>query len=113
MQNGPAWLLRSHLRHCLPHWLPGCLAIILVMASLVSYYYYLRVAWYMWFRESAAAEDRAPIALSRSLRIALGVAAAGVFLLGVFPGELLELAERSAAGLLQAPSSVLGMRGGR
>jgi NADH-quinone oxidoreductase subunit N len=89
------------------------LAVVLVMASLVSYYYYLRVAWYMWFRESAAAEDRAPIALSRSLRIALGVAAAGVFLLGVFPGELLELAERSAAGLLQAPSSVLGMRGGR
>src|SRR5690606_38856185 len=25
------------------------LAVVLVMASLVSYFYYLRVAWYMWF----------------------------------------------------------------
>jgi NADH-quinone oxidoreductase subunit N len=27
------------------------LAVVLVMASLISYFYYLRVAWYMWFRE--------------------------------------------------------------
>src|SRR5690606_1891825 len=25
------------------------LAVVLVMASVVSYFYYLRVAWYMWF----------------------------------------------------------------
>src|SRR5690606_33622144 len=35
------------------------LAVVLVLASLVSYYYYLRVAWYMWFREPAAGETAA------------------------------------------------------
>mgnify|MGYP006201495499 CR=1 FL=1 len=29
------------------------LAVVLVLTSLVSYWYYLRMAWYMWFREPA------------------------------------------------------------
>jgi hypothetical protein len=43
------------------------------------------------------------------LRIALVAAAAAVVLLGVFPGAFLSLAERSAASLMQAPSSVIGL----
>jgi NADH-quinone oxidoreductase subunit N len=82
------------------------LAVVLVMASLISYFYYLRVAWYMWFRD-ATAEGEA-ITVAPGLTAALTFAAIAIVVLGVFPGQLIELAERSAAGLLSVPSSVLG-----
>jgi NADH-quinone oxidoreductase subunit N len=85
------------------------LAVVLVLASLVSYFYYLRVAWYMWFREPVAGREPAPVALTASMTVALVVAALGTVLLGIFPGVLLEAAERSAAGLLQVPVSLIGL----
>jgi NADH-quinone oxidoreductase subunit N len=83
------------------------LAVVLVMASLISYYYYLRVAWYMWFRE---ADERTsdPAEPTPAMTFALLVAAIGVILLGVVPGSLLELAQRSATGLLQIPMNLTG-----
>jgi NADH-quinone oxidoreductase subunit N len=78
------------------------LAVVLVMASLISYFYYLRVAWYMWFREPDG-RTADPAALTPALTVALVAAAVGIVFLGVLPGALLELAERSAAGLLQIP----------
>ena len=45
------------------------------------------------------------------LAAVLLVAAAGVILLGILPGELLEAAERSAAGLL--PGTAAGLTLGR
>ncbi len=77
------------------------LAIVLVLTSLVSYWYYLRVAWYMWFRSSAA-EPAAPLAMTSAISVALFLAAAAVVFLGVFPGSLLDLAEASAASLMGA-----------
>ncbi|HSJ25782.1 MAG TPA: NADH-quinone oxidoreductase subunit N [Longimicrobiales bacterium] len=85
------------------------LAVVLVMASLVSYYYYLRVAWYMWFRDPVHGRTAEPTGLAPAMLVALVVAAAGTVLLGVFPGILLDAAERSAAGLLQVPVSLIGM----
>ncbi|MHB1168943.1 MAG: NADH-quinone oxidoreductase subunit N [Longimicrobiales bacterium] len=78
------------------------LAVALVLASLISYYYYLRVAWYMWFREP----DGEPLDLtvSSGTRVAIGVAVIGVLILGIFPGALLDAAERSAAALMHVPS---------
>lgn len=85
------------------------LAVVLVITSLISYFYYLRVAWYMWFREpDAKRDDGEPIVLTRSMTAALAFSAVGVVVLGVFPGELLDLAERSAAALLQVPATMLG-----
>jgi NADH-quinone oxidoreductase subunit N len=81
------------------------LAVILVMASLVSYFYYLRVAWYMWFREPDG-QTSDPPALAPGMTVALVAAAVGVVLLGVLPDMVLELAERSAAGLLQIPAAL-------
>ncbi|MGH7555079.1 MAG: NADH-quinone oxidoreductase subunit N [Longimicrobiales bacterium] len=84
------------------------LAVVLVLTSLISYFYYLRVAWYMWFRDpGAGASER--IVIAPGMKVALVIALAGVLLLGVFPGQLIGLAERSAAGLLQVPASVLGL----
>jgi NADH-quinone oxidoreductase subunit N len=79
------------------------LAVTLVLTSLVSYYYYLRVAWYMWFREpDEAVADRA-VVVSPGVRVALVAAAIVVLLLGIFPGAMIDLAQRSAVALTRAP----------
>src|SRR5690606_37131651 len=78
------------------------LAIVLALASLVSYWYYLRVAWYMWFREPDRADAHSDVLVSPGLRLALVASAIAVLALGVFPGTLLDLAERSAAALTGA-----------
>ncbi len=85
------------------------LAVVLVLASLISYFYYLRVAWYMWFRDPTTSAESDRITLAPGMKVALAIAATGVVLLGVFPGQLIDLAERSAAGLLEAPTSFLGL----
>lgn len=86
------------------------LAVVLVLASLISYYYYLRVAWYMWFREPEQGRTAEPRALAPAMVVALVVATVGTIVLGVFPNMLLEAAERSAAGLMQVPVSLIGMQ---
>src|SRR5690606_24659305 len=60
-------------------------AVILVLASLLSYYYYLRVAWYMWFRTPADGEVHEGIAVSPGVRVALVAAVIGILWLGIFP----------------------------
>jgi NADH-quinone oxidoreductase subunit N len=82
------------------------LAVVLVMASLISYYYYLRIAWYMWFRDPVDGTTSEPAPLAPAMTIALVIAAVGVVFLGVIPGFLLELAERSAASLLHIPAGL-------
>jgi NADH-quinone oxidoreductase subunit N len=82
------------------------LAVVLVLASLISYFYYLRVAWYMWFRDPVEGRTSEPAPLAPAMTIALVFAAAGIVFLGVFPGALIVLAERSAAGLLQIPAGL-------
>ena len=84
------------------------LAVVLVLASLISYFYYLRVAWYMWFREPNGEPVLEPLA--GGTRVMLAIAVTGVMVLGVFPGVLLDAAERSAAALLQVPMSLIGLR---
>ncbi len=77
------------------------LAVVLVLTSLVSYYYYLRVAWYMWFREAHAGAS--PIPVSRGVSAVLVASAAAVVLIGIFPAWFLGMAEAGAAALMQAP----------
>jgi NADH-quinone oxidoreductase subunit N len=84
------------------------LAVLLVLTSLVSYYYYLRVAWYMWFRD---AEANAPVfRVSREVGAVLVVAAVAVLLIGIFPAWFLEMAQSSAVALLRTPLT-LGVAG--
>jgi NADH-quinone oxidoreductase subunit N len=78
------------------------LAVILVLTSLVSYYYYLRVAWYMWFRESTDGAV-APVVVSRGVGAVLVVAAVAVLLIGIFPAWFLGMAQHGATALMQAP----------
>jgi NADH-quinone oxidoreductase subunit N len=83
------------------------LAVILVLSSLVSYWYYLRIAWFMWFRETGGrAQAPPPLELAGSVKTALIVAAAGVILLGILPGGLLEAAEKSAGSVVSTPANM-------
>jgi NADH-quinone oxidoreductase subunit N len=84
------------------------LAVVLVVTSLISYYYYLRVAWYMWFREADGPAVGMPV--SRAAGAVLVVAAVAVILIGVFPAAILDAAQSSAVALLRVPS-LPGMAG--
>ncbi len=78
------------------------LAVVGVLNSALSLYYYVRVVVFMWTGEADAEE--APSGLSPALAAVLVVAAAGTVLFGVYPRLLFELADASAATLGAAPS---------
>ena len=101
---GKVYILRAAVENGL---LP--LAIVLVLTSLVSYWYYLRVAWYMWFREAPADAAAEPLVLGGAMKFALVISAIAVVVLGVLPNMLLNAAEHGAAALSTTANN-LGMR---
>ena len=78
------------------------LAVIGVLNSALSLYYYLRVVVFMWMTapDGTAA---APLRLSRGVTAVLAVAVLGTFVLGIYPRVLFELAQASAASLGAGP----------
>jgi NADH-quinone oxidoreductase subunit N len=66
------------------------LAILGVMNSLVSVYYYLRITVLMYMKPAEA--DLGPVAFSPAQTAVVAVTAAGVLLIGIFPGCLYNLA---------------------
>jgi NADH-quinone oxidoreductase subunit N len=103
---GKVFILRSAVENGLV-----ALAVVLVLTSLVSYWYYLRMAWYMWFREpTASTTPIEPLPLSGTIKFALVAAAVLVVVLGVLPNELLKAAARSAASLSVDAAANIGMK---
>ena len=74
------------------------LAVVGVLNSVVSAYYYLRVVRVMYL-DPAPSEEKVPS--SHAFRIALGISALTVVALGIVPGPLLRLAEISVSTLPQ------------
>jgi NADH-quinone oxidoreductase subunit N len=74
------------------------LAVVGVLMSVVSAYYYLRVVVAMYMREPTAGVSWSRPSPAASL--ALGVSVAVVLALGLYPAPVLELARRAAASLL-------------
>jgi NADH-quinone oxidoreductase subunit N len=74
------------------------LAILGVLMSVVSAYYYLRIVVAMYMEEPAGEDNWAVI--DRQSQLALGVSAVVVLGLGVLPGPALALARRAAESLL-------------
>jgi len=70
------------------------LALVGVLTSLVSAYYYLRIVIIMYMREG---EGRA--LANPALNFAVGLTALATFLFGLLPGPLMELATRSMLAL--------------
>jgi NADH-quinone oxidoreductase subunit N len=64
------------------------LAVLMVLASVVGAFYYLRVVWYMYFD---AAEDRSVFQAGMETRVVLSLNGLAVLVLGVLPGWLLKL----------------------
>ncbi len=66
------------------------LVIIAVIASVISAYYYFRVAKVMWLGELA---DKGPVPASGALKLALAISSLGILVLGIAPILLIRLAE--------------------
>jgi len=64
------------------------LAVLMVIASVVGAYYYLRVIWYMYFETG---DDQAVLQASTDTRLVLSLNAVAVLALGIAPGWLLAL----------------------
>ena len=64
------------------------LAIIMVLASVVGAFYYLRVIWYMYFDSPA---DRSVFQVNLDTRVVLSLNGVAVLILGLIPGWLLTL----------------------
>jgi NADH-quinone oxidoreductase subunit N len=64
------------------------LAVLMVLASVIGAFYYLRVVWYMYFD---AAEDRSVFQAGMETKVVLSLNGIAVLVLGVLPGWLLKL----------------------
>ena len=73
------------------------LAVAVALNAALGAFYYLRVVVYMYMRDSET--DPAPLDTSPYGSIGLALSIAGVLLLGIFPGAVLEIIEVSAASL--------------
>jgi NADH-quinone oxidoreductase subunit N len=85
------------------------LAVILVLATVLSYYYYLRVAWYAWMREPIRADQHDGIYVPGSTRLVLAAGVVVILLLGIFPSGILHLARASVEGMTSVGTEVLGV----
>ena len=73
------------------------LAIIGVLTSVISVFFYLRIVVMMYMSEKQ--EAAAPPQVPRTALAALTLSAVVLFYLGVFPARVLDLAARSVAGM--------------
>ncbi len=85
------------------------LAVILVLATVVSYWYYLRVAWFMWMREPVADGDHRYAIAPLPMRLALFVSVVMILFLGIFPSATLEFARASVQELGLMGGGLLGL----
>ena len=82
---------------------------ILVLTTVASYWYYLRVAWYMWMRGPLTQSQHDLVITPLPMRIALYASVAAVLYTGFFPGAVLELARASVVGLGAIAGGTLGI----
>lgn len=82
------------------------LAVIGVLNSAVSLYYYLRVVVFMWFKGEAAGS---PLVMTPAMAILLAVTVIGTVLIGVYPRPLFDLADLSARTLGAAAGLAAGL----
>jgi len=75
----------------------GWLAVLIVLNAALAAFYYLRVIVYMYMRDPEA--EPAPIDTSPAGSLALALSVAGVLVLGIFPGPILDLLRASAASI--------------
>jgi NADH-quinone oxidoreductase subunit N len=75
------------------------LSVILVLTTIASYWYYLRVAWFMWMKKEMSEDQHALVVAPLPMRIALIASVVVVVYTGFFPGAALDFARASVEGL--------------
>ncbi|HUP52149.1 MAG TPA: NADH-quinone oxidoreductase subunit N [Longimicrobiales bacterium] len=85
------------------------LAVILVLTTIASYWYYLRVAWYMWMKPSTTDGQNALVVAPLPMQLALVVAVGLILYTGLFPGAALDFARASVEGLGAFGNPVTGL----
>jgi NADH-quinone oxidoreductase subunit N len=74
------------------------LMVILVLTTIASYWYYLRVAWFMWMKQSTEGQHSLVIA-PLPMRLALVASVCVILYLGFFPGAAIDFARESVQSL--------------
>ena len=74
------------------------LAVTLALTSFISYYYYLRVIWKMYFEEPAADAVQTPTP-GLAFRAAATISVVTILVAGLFPGPALEASHRAGVSL--------------
>jgi len=82
------------------------LAVIGVVNSAISLYYYYRVIVFMWLKEETLGSD---IEMSPAMATVLGIAVVGSIFFGIFPDMLFDHAQ-TASEVLGSPASVMSLR---
>jgi len=75
------------------------LSVILVLTTIASYWYYLRVAWFMWMKSPRTSDQHALVVTPLPMQLALLAAVGLILYLGLFPGAALDFAQSSVQGL--------------
>ena len=101
---GKLFILRSALEAGNP-----ALAVVLVLASLISYFYYLRVIVVMYMRPAPASREARSTALPAPAGFAVAFAAVAVLALFFAAGPVTRAAERSATALFPTAQSMFGL----
>lgn len=83
------------------------LAVLLVVASMVSAGYYLPVVMAMYMKPAPTEESHTGVRLIGAARWVVGIAAVLLLLLGVWPNRVMDMAADGAEGLRPAPTRVL------
>jgi len=82
------------------------LAVLLVLASVISAGYYLPVVMAMYMKPAVSEDSHAGARLVGAARWVVGLAAVLLLLLGVWPNSVMDAAADGAAGLRSAPTRV-------
>ena len=82
------------------------LAVIGVVNSAISLYYYYRIIVFMWLKEETLGSD---IEMSPGIATLLGIAVVGSIFFGIFPDMLFDYAQ-TASEVLGSPASIVSLR---
>lgn len=85
------------------------LAVTLVLTTIASYWYYLRVAWYMWMKGQITEHQHAQVVVPLPMQIALIACVCIVVYLGFFPDGVLDFARSSVQGFGALGGGSVGM----
>ncbi len=85
------------------------LSVILVLTTVASYWYYLRVAWYMWMSGPASEGQHDLVTVPLPMQLALLASVGMILYTGLFPGSAIDFAQASVQGLGALSRGVLGL----